>query len=208
MKHLIKIFATLSLAAMLAACATKAQTGTGVGAATGAGVGAVIGQAIGHNTKGTVVGAVIGGVVGSIAGNMIGANMDKQEEELRRMQGVDIQRNNDTLTATFQNDFLFDFDSASLKSDAYNNINQVADVLIKYPETTIRVEGHTDATGAADYNQKLSERRAQTVKNALVKRGVAANRVDAVGYGKSRPVSSSDAANRRVEIIINPINQG
>ncbi|MDR1921487.1 MAG: OmpA family protein [Candidatus Adiutrix sp.] len=207
MNHLIRISAILILAASLAACSTHQQTGAGVGAATGAGVGALIGQAIGHNTKSTVLGAGIGAVVGGIAGNLIGSYMDQQEQQLRQVDGANIHRNQDILTATFESDFLFDFDSANLKSNASSELERVANVLINYPQTTILVNGHTDAQGTVEYNQKLSERRALTVKNALVKRGVDPRRINAVGYGKSQPISSSDAANRRVEIIITPISQ-
>jgi outer membrane protein OmpA-like peptidoglycan-associated protein len=79
--------------------------------------------------------------------------------------------------------------------------------LNEYPQTTIRVEGHTDASGSAEYNQALSERRALTVKNALVQRGVDGARLNTVGYGKTRPVSNNDADNRRVVLVINPIRQ-
>jgi outer membrane protein OmpA-like peptidoglycan-associated protein len=79
--------------------------------------------------------------------------------------------------------------------------------LNEYPQTTIRVEGHTDASGSAEYNQALSERRALTVKNALVQRGVDGARMDTVGYGKTRPVSANAADNRRVVLVINPIRQ-
>jgi len=207
MNHLIRIFLTLTLAALLTACATHQQTGTGVGTATGAGIGAVIGQAVGHNTKSTVIGAGIGAVVGGIAGNRIGAYMDQQEEQLRQLEEANIQRNQDVLTATFKSDFLFDLNSADLKPGSSSELNRVASVLTNYPQTTIQVEGHTDASGSVDYNQKLSERRALTVKKALVDRGVDPQRIDAVGYGKSQPISSTDAANRRVVISITPIRQ-
>ena len=207
MNYMIRIFAFLTLAAMLTACASNQQTGTGVGAATGAGVGAVLGQAIGKNTKGTLIGAGIGAVVGGIAGNLIGAYMDKQEQELRQIEAASVQRNQDALTATFTSDFLFDLNSATLKPDANSELDRVANVLNSYPQTTIRVEGHTDTSGSVEYNQALSERRAQTVKNALVQRGVDARRIDAIGYGKSQPISANDAVNRRVVITINPIRQ-
>jgi len=209
MNHLIKFSAVLTLAAMLTACAgVNQQTGTGVGAAAGAGIGAVIGQVIGRDTKGTVIGAGIGALAGGLAGNLIGAYMDKQEQQLRQVETASIQREQDVLTATFKSDLFFDFDSADLKPGAYSELDRVASVLNEFPQTTIRVEGHTDASGSADYNQKLSERRAQSVKNALVQRGVDSQRIDAVGYGKSQIISSDDAANRRVVIVINPIRQG
>ena len=209
MNHLLRISATLTLAALLAACAgANQQTGTGVGAATGAGIGALVGQAIGRDTKGTLIGAGIGAVAGGLAGNLIGAYMDKQEQQLRQVETASIQRDQDVLTATFKSDLLFDFDSADLKPGAYSELDRVANVLNDFPQTTIRVEGHTDASGSVEYNQKLSERRAQSVKNALVQRGVDPQRIDAVGYGKSQIISSSDAVNRRVVIVINPIRQG
>jgi len=208
MKH--RISALLILTALLTACAgaSNQQTGTGIGAATGAGLGAVIGQAIGRDTKSTVLGASIGAVAGGLAGNLIGAYMDKQEQELRQVQEASIQREQDVLTATFKSDFLFALNSADLKPEAVSDLNRVATVLNEYPQTTIRVEGHTDASGSVEYNQTLSERRAQTVKNALAQRGVASSRMEAVGYGKSRLISSDDAVNRRVVIVINPVRQG
>jgi outer membrane protein OmpA-like peptidoglycan-associated protein len=195
---------------MLTACAgaSNQQTGTGVGAATGAGIGAVIGQAIGHNTKSTTIGAGIGAVAGGIAGNLIGSYMDKQEQQLRQLEMASVQREQDILSATFKSDMLFDFDSADLKPAARSELDRVANVLNNYPQTTIRVEGHTDASGAAAYNQTLSERRAQSVANALIQRGVNAQRIEAVGYGKTQPISSDAAANRRVVIVINPVQQG
>lgn len=88
-------------------------------------------------------------------------------------------------------------------------MNRVAKVLNQYPQTNITINGHTDSTGTEDYNQKLSERRADVVKNALAGMGVNPSRMTAIGYGKSRPVAdnSTEAGrlmNRRVEILINP----
>jgi len=209
MNYLIRISAILTLAVLLTACAgVNQQTGTGVGAGAGAGIGAVIGQAIGHNTKSTMIGAGIGAVAGGLAGNLIGAYMDKQEQQLRQVETASVQRNQDVITATFKSDLFFDFDSADLKPGAYSEVDRVASVLNDFPQTTILVEGHTDASGSVEYNQKLSERRAQSVKNALVQRGVDPQRIEAVGYGKSQIISSDDAANRRVVIVINPIRQG
>jgi len=228
MKKTTRLCAVSILALMLFACAgaTKQEKGTAVGAGVGAGVGAILGQAIGRSTQGTVIGATIGAVVGGIAGNQVGAYMDRQEKDLRdalaaseaagsqktdaaiaSSQGASVQRSRDVLTATFRSEVFFDFDSAAIKPGGYDELRRVADVLNKYPDTTITVEGHTDTKGSEAYNQQLSENRAQTVKNALVQMGVAAARIQAVGYGKSRPVSSDDAANRRVTIVITPVVQ-
>jgi outer membrane protein OmpA-like peptidoglycan-associated protein len=99
---------------------------------------------------------------------------------------------------------LFDSDSSALKPGAYTEIARVADVLNRYPQTTIRVEGHTDSKGSEGYNQTLSEKRALAVKSALTQRGVDPTRIQTVGFGESQPISSDDAMNRSVVIVIIP----
>ncbi|MBS7690144.1 OmpA family protein [Pseudomonas lalucatii] len=102
-------------------------------------------------------------------------------------------------------DVKFDFDKANVKQESYGDIKNLADFMNQYPQTTTTVEGHTDAKGSDAYNQKLSERRANAVREVLVNQyGVQGERVNAVGYGESRPVAdnASDAGraiNRRVE---------
>jgi outer membrane protein OmpA-like peptidoglycan-associated protein len=85
-------------------------------------------------------------------------------------------------------------------------------VLYRYPETRIRIEGHTDSTGGEAYNQALSERRAESVKNELVAQNIAAERIQTVGYGLSRPVATNETPegrqlNRRVQVVIIPQNE-
>ncbi len=191
---------------------TRKQKGTAVGAAVGAAAGAGIGQAIGRDTASTLWGAAIGAVVGGIAGHEIAHYMDQQEQQLQevaaRSEAMSVARTRDVLTATFKSDIFFDFDSAVLKPGAYAELDRVARVLVQYPETAIRVEGHTDASGPEPYNQRLSERRAEAVKSALVQRGVHPARLQAIGFGESMPVSSLAAMNRRVNIVIVPVKAG
>jgi outer membrane protein OmpA-like peptidoglycan-associated protein len=202
------------LGATLLGCAgaSKQEKGTGIGAATGAGIGAILGQAIGRDTKGTLIGAGAGAIVGALAGNQIGKYMDNQERELRQamaqQEQASIRRQQEVLQATFDSSVFFDFDSAKLKPGGRRELERVAEVLNKYRKTTIRVEGHTDKTGPEEYNQKLSERRAQAVQKALIQMGVIEERIKAVGYGETQPVSSDPARNRRVEIYITPIRKG
>ncbi len=194
----------------LSGCAvnSQAQKGTLIGSGIGAGLGAIAGQAIGGDTEGTLIGAGIGAALGGLTGNRVGTYMDYQEEELRSAMAVSnaasIQRSQDLLTATFRSEMLFDYDSATLKPGAYAELDRVAQVLNNYPQTRIRIEGHTDSRGAEVYNQSLSERRASAVKTALVQRGVSAHRIQAVGYGESQPISTADAMNRRVVVVITP----
>ena len=213
MKNTIKILLALILVVALIGCAgqTRQQKGTGTGAAVGAGVGAILGQVIGGDTEGTLAGAGIGAVLGGIAGNRIGAYMDRQEQALQNAvassEAASVRRQQDVLVTTFKSELMFDFDSATIKPGGMNEIARVAKVLNQYPQTLLRVEGHTDQVGPEDYNQRLSERRAEAVKNALIQQNVDPRRISAIGYGESQPISSSDAVNRRVEIRITPIRQ-
>ena len=112
------------------------------------------------------------------------------------------------MSATFKGDIFFDSNASTLKPGAYSAIDRISKVLNNYPQTTIKVEGHTDSTGPEDYNQRLSEKRAETVKDALTKKAVDPRRINAVGYGESQPISSDNATYRRVSIVIVTIQQG
>lgn len=215
MKELIVTGVVIVLSATLFSCATmqtNQERGTAVGAGTGAAVGAILGQVIGGNTESTLIGAGIGAALGGLTGNQVGKYMDLQEQELRNAiaasESASIQREQDILRATFKEDAYFDYDSSRLKSGAYPELERISKILIKYPQSRIEVAGHTDAKGSEEYNQRLSEQRAQVVANQLIHNGVSAQRIMAVGYGESRPISSNDAMNRRVEILIKPVVEG
>lgn len=217
MKKFIGIMAILAM--VVAGCATpttKTQQGAVIGTGLGAAVGAGLGQAIGGDTTSTLIGLGAGAVAGGLVGSAIGRYMDRQEQDLRNslagMENVMIQRDRDVLAVTFRSDVLFDVNSSILKPGGYDEIQRVANVLKQYPQTTIRVEGHTDSTGSEAYNQQLSERRAQAVKNALINYGVNANRIMTVGFGESKPVATNATVagrqlNRRVNIVIVPMRQ-
>jgi outer membrane protein OmpA-like peptidoglycan-associated protein len=208
MKKMITIIASLVLAISFLSCAgpTKQQRGAKTGALIGAAGGAILGQVIGGNTESTLLGTTIGTAVGGVSGYQIGAYMDKQEQELRTAmassEAASIERTQNVLTVTFRSESLFDFDSSTLKPGAYTEIVRVANVLNRYPQTSIRVEGHTDSTGSVAYNQSLSEKRALAVKSALTQRGIDPTRIQTVGFGESQPISYNDAMNRRVVIVI------
>jgi len=218
------------LALTVSGCATKTQTGGLVGTGVGAAVGAGLGQAIGRSTSSTLIGAAAGAVVGGLAGTAIGRYMDKQESDMRQAlatsEAASIQREQqvlaqaegsraqgdlDVLTVTFKSDYLFAVNSSILQAGGYDELNRVATVLNKYPQTTIQIAGHTDSTGAEAYNMQLSQRRADAVKNALIGKGVDPGRMTTIGYGESKPIVSNATEagrqqNRRVEIRI--IGQG
>ncbi|WP_313085054.1 OmpA family protein [Pseudomonas sp.] len=102
-------------------------------------------------------------------------------------------------------DVKFDFDKAKVREESYSDIKNLADFMQQYPQTSTTVEGHTDSVGTDQYNQRLSERRAQAVREVLVNQyGVSGQRVDSVGYGETRPVADNSTEqgrqiNRRVE---------
>ena len=180
------------------------------GAAIGGVAGAIVGGVLGNNRgKGNAKrGAAIGGVVGAAAGAIVGAKMDKQERELRQIEGVDVTRiDNDELKVSVRNDVLFDYNSTTLRSASRESLQEMADVFQRYQDTTIVVEGHADSTGSAAYNQRLSVRRATAVAGYLEDLGVRSSRIDAVGRGESEPRASNNTAagrqrNRRVEIHV------
>jgi outer membrane protein OmpA-like peptidoglycan-associated protein len=104
-------------------------------------------------------------------------------------------------------DVLFETGKAALLPGAMNTIDRLAQFLKEYPDKTVLVEGHTDDVGSAEFNQRLSEQRAASVRWALLDRGIASNRVDTVGMGESTPVADNTTEagrlkNRRVEIVI------
>jgi outer membrane protein OmpA-like peptidoglycan-associated protein len=184
----------------------KAKKGAVIGGVAGAIAGTIIGNNRGrHSGK---RGAVIGGVAGTAAGAIVGAMMDKQERELRQIQGVDVTRTAPgELKVTVKNEVLFDFNSADLRSASRESLREMASVFDKYPDTTISVEGHTDSIGSAAYNKSLSRRRANSVSSYLEDLGVRGSRIETIGYGKSQPRATNSTAagrqlNRRVEIHI------
>jgi outer membrane protein OmpA-like peptidoglycan-associated protein len=189
----------------------KAKKGAVIGGVAGAIAGAVLGN--NHGKHSGKRGAVVGAIGGTAAGAIIGAMMDKQERELRQIQGVDVTRTApDELKVTVKNDVLFDYNSASLRSASREAIRDMADVFDKYPSTTIVVQGHTDSTGSESYNQRLSERRADSVAGYLEQLGVRNSRIDAEGFGEASPRATNSTAsgrqlNRRVELHIRA-NQG
>lgn len=209
---LSKIIVSSALVVSLSSCAsldTNQKQGTAIGAGAGAGIGAVLGQAIGRNTEATLLGAGIGAAIGGIAGNQVGKYMDNQERDLRNAMAASdaasIRRSEDVLVATFKGETFFNHDSAVLLPGGYAEISRIARVLNRYPQTQIEVGGHTDTTGSEQYNQQLSWRRAESVKDTLMQQGINPARIRTVGYGESRPISSNNALNRRVEIVIIPI---
>jgi outer membrane protein OmpA-like peptidoglycan-associated protein len=110
-------------------------------------------------------------------------------------------------------DVLFTSGQADLKAGASNHLDRLVAFLEKYPDRTVVIEGYTDSVGSEDYNQGLSQRRADSVKSYLIGQGVDSTRLAASGKGENDPVAGNDSAagrqqNRRVEVIINDPSVG
>ena len=201
----------LTLGACQAPLPGQGNQNTRQGAAVGAGIGALIGAATGDDNDERLRNAAIGGLLGAGLGAAGGNNLDRQEAELRSQLGsnVGIINNGSSLTVTLPQDILFAVDSTTLTGALQNDLVSVAASLNRYPDTTVNVIGHTDNTGAAAYNQDLSQRRAQAVASVLINAGVGPQRIRSIGRGEDQPVASNltpqgQAQNRRVEIIITP----
>ena len=133
-------------------------------------------------------------------------------DALATSEAAAVSREGNLLAVTFKGDVTFDTNSTEVRPGLYSEINRVAGVLNQYPDTFIRVEGHTDSKGSDEYNMNLSKRRADAVKTLLVQRGVADSRIEVVGFGETMPVATNDTEagrqiNRRVEIKIAPKTQ-
>ncbi|MGC8697976.1 MAG: OmpA family protein [Halothiobacillus sp.] len=208
----------MSLAAsltVLAGCAQNPYQGeygrTTTGATVGAGVGALAGNLIagsGNKTGGTLIGAAVGAGIGGLLGNQ----MDKQAAQLQQQMantGVEVQRQGDGIHLQAPEAITFATNSATLNPQFMPVLQNLAQSINQYPGTMVRVEGNTDSTGSAAYNQQLSQNRAQSVASALSQYGVPYNRIQAIGYGMTKPIASNAteqgrAQNRRVDILIVP----
>jgi outer membrane protein OmpA-like peptidoglycan-associated protein len=196
----------VSLAAVLSSCAMLNKKGNG--ALIGAGAGGAVGAVIGNQTGSTARGAIIGAVVGGLAGTIIGNQMDQQAKGIKQtVAGATVDRVGEGIQVTFASGLLFDFDAEQILPAAAVNLRNLAASLNQYPNTNVLIVGHTDASGTADYNQALSERRAQAAADFLVSQGVNAARMRTVGRGEMEPVATNDtdagrAQNRRVEVAI------
>lgn len=187
-KGVVLLVATL----FVVACATsnddpnkKAKRGAGIGAAAGAVAGAVIGNQGGNPATGAVIGAAAGAAIGGAVGH----RMDKQEQELRQIPGVEVTRPSEgEIDVRMTNDILFDVDKYALRPESRATLQDLAGNLRQYPDELVDVEGHTDSTGTTEHNQVLSEHRAGSVRDFLVENGVSSRNITAVGYGDALPM--------------------
>lgn len=203
----IKTISALVISGMLLT-SCESLNNTQKGGAIGAGGGAAAGAIIGKMTGNTALGAVIGAAVGGTAGVLIGKKMDKQAEEIKtELPNVKVERVEEKIIVEFNSAVLFGFDQSNLTTEAKKNLDDLVIILNKYPDTDIEIQGHTDNTGTAEYNQKLSRTRADNVGNYLVEHSIKSERITAIGYSFRVPKYDNATAegrkqNRRVEFVI------
>ena len=186
---------------------------TAIGAGVGAAAGAALGTLVGGNDRRN---ALVGAGIGLLAGGAVGQYLDRQQRDLETGlagTGAEVERKGDQLLVTMPSQVTFATDSAQIQPQFYSALNNVAASLKQYPSSYIDIVGHTDSTGEAAYNQRLSEQRARAVSDYLVAQGVNQARVAAYGQGESQPVASNETeagrqANRRVELLITPATEG
>jgi len=213
-KTIIYSLSVLFLAGtMLTSCksiqnANNTQKGAGIGTAAGAILGAVIGNNVGSKNN-SELGAVLGGVIGGVTGGVIGNKMDKQAREIEEaVPGAEVERVGEGIKLTLgTNSVRFDTNKSNLTTTAQANLNKLISVFEDYNNTDIAIYGYTDNTGKVEYNQILSEQRANSVKNYLVSKGLSASRFVTKGLGINDPIATNETAegrdkNRRVEFAI------
>jgi len=183
---------------------SKTTTGAAIGAAGGAVAGAIIGD-----TKGALIGAGIG----ALAGGAVGNYMDQQEAKLRAQlqgTGVSVTRVGNQVILNMPGHITFATNSSDIAAGFYPVLNSVALVINEFKQTYVEVVGHTDSSGKADFNQRLSEQRAGSVGAYLQSQGVIPQRIITRGMGETQPIATNNtsqgrAQNRRVEIVLTPV---
>lgn len=208
-----KIIASCLVIAVLWSCdavknANNTQKGAVIGAAAGAVIGGVLGNNVGKGGNGTA-GAVLGGVIGGMAGAAIGNKMDKQAREIENaLPSAEVERVGEGIKLVLgENAVRFETSKSTLTAQARQNLDKLVPVFMEYPDTDIMIFGFTDSTGRLEFNQKLSEDRAASVRAYLISKGLAASRFQTTGMGPQDPIATNDtpegrSKNRRVEFAI------
>jgi outer membrane protein OmpA-like peptidoglycan-associated protein len=204
------------------------EKGAGIGALGGAAVGGLIGSAVHHPAAGAAIGGALGLGSGALIGDQLQGQERKQAEQQKSIdqQRADIAKNQalieelkkrniearetDRGVAVNLPSVNFQFDSADLTPDGRDRVNQIASILNRQASNRrVAVEGHASRESAAQeaYNQRLSERRAETVADALGRDGVQTSQISSRGLGTRSPIASNETEdgrqqNRRVEVVI------
>ena len=204
--------AALASGLALSGCTTDPNTGqqrlnkTAIGTLAGAAGGAAISKATGGDKTGRDA------AIGAALGAGVGYYMERQAKQLEQQMagtGVTVTPNaNGNIDLVMPGNITFAFDSASLNPSFRPTLDKLAATMNEYNQNTVTIAGHTDSVGNPSYNMNLSRDRANSVRNYLVNRGVASNRINVVAYGQTRPIADNNSdygrqQNRRVELTVN-----
>jgi outer membrane protein OmpA-like peptidoglycan-associated protein len=204
------------------------EKGAGIGALGGAAAGGLIGSAVHHPAAGAAIGGALGLGTGALIGDQLQGQEHKQAEQQKAIdqQRADIAKNQALIEELKKRNIEaretnrgvavnlpsvnFQFDSADLTPDGRDRVNQIASILNRQaPNRRVAVEGHASRESAAQeaYNQRLSERRAESVADALTRDGVQNSQISSRGLGTRSPIASNETEegrrqNRRVKVVI------
>ena len=212
MKRILSVLICATL--ILSGCGNMSNLakGTAIGGGSGAALGAGVGALIGKDGKSTAIGAAIGTAVGAGVGALIGNKMDKKAAELAALEGANVEVVTDAndlkaVKVTFESGILFNTNSSTLSDASKAALKKFATEMADLPDTDLTILGHTDNTGTAEYNDKLSVERANSVASYLQTCGMTRDRMTIEGRSFHEPVADNNTKegrlqNRRVEIYI------
>jgi outer membrane protein OmpA-like peptidoglycan-associated protein len=208
------VVAILAAGALLAGCAQQQPGVSGnrapIGALAGAALGAGAGLLVGGNDRRN---ALVGAGIGALAGAAIGDYLDRQERQLNQDlagTGATVVNTGESLLVTLPDAVTFAVGSSTVQPQFLDPLGAMAATLRANPQSYIDVLGHTDSTGSAAFNQRLSEQRAASVADVLIQRGVQPQRIATRGFGLTQPIADNATPegrqrNRRVEILVTPL---
>ena len=223
MKKVFKKITAFSIALILAvsfaSCeatknANNKQKGATIGATAGALLGAIIGNNVGSG-KNSKLGALIGGVVGGGAGVLIGKKMDDQAKKIEtEIPGAKVERVESGIVVTFDENsgVYFDTSKSDINAKSQATLNKLAGVFAEFIDTNTLVIGHTDSSGSAAYHMTIKQKRALSVTDYLINKGLQNSRFTTQWFGETQPkydntTTEGSAKNRRVNVAIVPNNK-
>jgi len=199
-------------ALMISGCnMSKLASGSLIGSGAGAAIGAGVGYLIGGDGQAAAIGAAVGTAVGGGTGAIIGNKMDKKAKELEELNAqvetVEDVNGLKAIKVTFSSGILFPTNGTTLTAEAQAELKKFATEMADLEQTNINIYGHTDNTGSAAVNEKISAQRAQAVSKVLTKNGIAGKRIKTEGLSYNFPIGDNNtvegrAQNRRVEVYI------
>jgi len=219
---------TQSQKAQTTPTANKTVAGAAIGAVAGGILGEVTGPKGSNKGKRVLIGAAAGALIGGAIGyvlerqaNALGKELgvkpvdntnpevQVKEPPISKEKPVAVVKEPTKVKVVLKDSILFDLNSYEVKPQAKELLRKIAQTLNQNPDTVIVVAGFTDSTGSFDYNVKLSEKRAEAVRNQLVLNGVDPTRIVVFGCGPKKPIAPNNtpegrSLNRRVEILVYP----